>query len=44
MAYGVLHGLVWIFEYVTNWPFPGALSADFLDFFTYYKVAQILEQ
>ena len=24
-----LHTLVWIFEYVTDWPFLGALSTDF---------------
>ena len=31
--WGTLHTLVWIFEYVTNWPFAGALSADFLRIF-----------
>ena len=28
--WGTLDTLGWIFEYVTDWPFPGVLSADFL--------------
>ena len=26
---GNTHTLFWIFEYITNWPFAGPLSADF---------------
>ena len=33
MDEGTLDTLGWIFEYVTNWPFAGALSADFLRIF-----------
>ena len=42
--WGTLHTLVWIFEYVTDWPFPGALSADFLRISTFQKSPEILEQ
>ena len=28
-AYGVLDTLVWIFEYLTDWPLAGPLSVDF---------------
>ena len=34
-AYSVLDTLVWIFQYLTDWPFAGPLSADFSDFLTY---------
>ena len=29
VEYGVLHTLVWIFEYVTDWPFAGPNGANF---------------
>ena len=35
--YGTLGTLGWIFEYVTNWLFAGALSADFLRIFNILK-------
>ena len=35
--YGTLDTLGWIFEYVTDWPFPQALSADFLRIFDISK-------
>ena len=35
--YGTLDALGWIFEYITNWPFAGALSADFLRIFDISK-------
>ena len=31
VEYGVLHTLVWIFEYVTDWPFAGPKGANFQD-------------
>ena len=31
VEYGVLHTLVWIFEYVTDWPFAGPEDANFRD-------------
>ena len=31
VAYGVLHTLVWIFKYVTNWQFAGPKGANFWD-------------
>ena len=43
-AKGVLDTLVWIFEYLTNWPFAGPLSADFSDFLTYQKSTRIFTQ
>ena len=38
VAYGFLHTLVWIFEYVTDWPFAGPKDANFWDIkkFTFY--------
>ena len=29
VEYGVLHTLVWIFKYVTDWPFAGPKGANF---------------
>ena len=29
VSWGVLDILVWIFEYLTDWPFAGPLSVDF---------------
>ena len=29
VSYDVLDTLVWIFEYLTDWPFAGLLSVDF---------------
>ena len=31
VEYGVLHTLVWIFEYVTDWPFARPKGANFQD-------------
>ena len=45
MEYGVLHTLVWIFEYVTNWLFAGLKGANFWDVkkFTFFLTPQISE-
>ena len=37
MDYGTLDTLGWIFEYVTDWQFAGALSANFLRIFNISK-------
>ena len=37
VSYGVLDILVWIFEYVTDWPFAGLLSVNFWHFFDISK-------
>ena len=39
VAYGVLHVLFWIFEYVTDWPFAGLLGVDFKYFLTFQILA-----
>ena len=31
VAWGALHGLFWIFEYITTGPFAGPLNANFSD-------------
>ena len=37
MDWGTLDTLGWIFEYITDWPFAGALSAAFLRIFDISK-------
>ena len=46
VEYGVLHTLVWLFEYVTDLPFAGLKGANFWDvkqFTSFFLTPQILE-